>query len=70
MLLKVQGLSHDTLCFSEIISEASEDRDAIETSVNIFQSTRGNVIEGFNFQIVACISPFTMLAIILLFSSF
>ena len=70
MLVKVQGLRHDTLCFSEIISDASEDRGAIERSVNIYQSTRGNVIEGFHFQNVACVSFLAMLAIILLFSSF
>jgi len=28
------------LCFSEMITDASEDGDAIETSVNIHQSTR------------------------------
>jgi hypothetical protein len=70
MLLKVQGLRHDTLRFLEIISDASEDRDAIEKSVNIYQSTGGNVIEGFIFQNVACISILPMLATILLFSSF
>ena len=70
MLLKVQGLRRDTLCFSEIISDASEDRGAIEMSVNIYQSTGGKVIEGFHFQNVACTSFLTMFPIILLSSSF
>jgi len=69
MLLKVQDLRCDTLCFLEIISDSSEDRGAIETSVNIYQSTEGKVIKDFHFQNVACISFLNMLAIILLFST-
>jgi len=69
MLLKVQDLRYDTLCFSEIISDTSEERGAIETSLNIYQSTGGKVIDGFHFQNVACISFLAMFAIILLFSS-
>jgi hypothetical protein len=46
-----------------IISGASKDRDAIETSVNIYHSTRGKVIEGFKFQNAACIFFLAMLAI-------